>query len=533
MLKTLIKKQLAELFQSYTIDKKTGKARSRGDLTRYIVLMVLVFGGTGFAFFCIACGMGAATLDHGCNWLYFSLAGLLSIALGVFGSVFNTYASLYLPKDNELLLALPIPPHKLLAARASGVYLTGLMYSAWLWIPAVIGYWVMEPVTALNVVFPVLLTFIIPLFVTVLSCLLGWVVALIVSKTKGKNFLVVFISLLFIVLYFVSYSKISASLQNVAEHVDTLQSTFSTRLQYVYLLGSAAEGSVGSMLLVTLITLALLALCLYVMSKTLMKFASVSTPGKAAGKAESIKQISAQKALLKREFKHFISLPAWMLNGGLGLLFSPVLAVAVLIKRSDLLGFFAEVEKNAPNLQAAMPVLLFAALAAIVCTTLITPASVSLEGKNLWILQSLPVEAADVLKAKVKADVLLNVFPASLSAVIVCIALRFKLLPSLLMLCALFLINLLSSQFGLILNLIKPNLTWTDPVVVIKQGMPVLLSLFGGWLFCLLLAGIGIALSLLAGSSFAFVVIIVLLAGLTLLCRRWLTNKGAKIFAEL
>lgn len=533
MLKTLIKKQLSELFQSYTIDKKTGKARSRGDLARYIVLMVLVFGGTGFAFFCVACGMGAATLDHGCNWLYFSLAGLLSIALGVFGSVFNTYASLYLPKDNELLLALPIPPHKLLTARASGVYITGLMYSAWLWIPAIIGYWVMEPVTALNVLFSILLTFIIPLFVTVLSCLLGWVVALIVSKTKGKNFLVVFISLLFIVLYFVTYSKVSASLQNVAEHVDTLQSTFSSRLQYVYLLGSAAEGNVGSMILVTVITLALLVLCLYVMSRTLMKFASVSSPGKAVGKADSIQQSSAGRALLKREFKHFLSIPAWMLNGGLGLLFSPVLAVVVLLKRGDMLGLFAEVEKNAPNLQAAIPVLLFAALGAIVCTTLITPASVSLEGRNLWILQSLPVEAADVLKAKVKADVLLNVFPASLSAVIICVALRFKLLPSLLLLCALLLINILSSNFGLILNLIKPNLTWTDPVVVIKQGMPVLLSLFGGWLFCLLLAGIGIVLSLIAGSTFAFIVIIAILAVLTVISRRWLVNKGTKIFAEL
>ena len=43
------------------------------------------------------------------DWLYFTLMGLVAIFLGAFGSVFNTYSSLYLAKDNDLLLSLPIP----------------------------------------------------------------------------------------------------------------------------------------------------------------------------------------------------------------------------------------------------------------------------------------------------------------------------------------------------------------------------------------------------------------------------------------
>ena len=34
---------------------------------------------------------------------------MLAIVLGAFGSVFNTYSSLYLAKDNDLLLSMPIP----------------------------------------------------------------------------------------------------------------------------------------------------------------------------------------------------------------------------------------------------------------------------------------------------------------------------------------------------------------------------------------------------------------------------------------
>ena len=77
------------------------------------------------------------------GWLYFALMGLLAVFLGAFGSVFNTYASLYLAKDNDLLLSMPIPVRTmLLASRLLGVYLMGLLYSGVVILPAVIVYWV-------------------------------------------------------------------------------------------------------------------------------------------------------------------------------------------------------------------------------------------------------------------------------------------------------------------------------------------------------------------------------------------------------
>ena len=55
--------------------------------------------------------------------------------------MFNTYAGLYLPKDNDLLLSMPIPVSVLVAARLLGVYLMGLLYSAIVILPAIIVYW--------------------------------------------------------------------------------------------------------------------------------------------------------------------------------------------------------------------------------------------------------------------------------------------------------------------------------------------------------------------------------------------------------
>ena len=101
MLKILIKKQLLEIWQGYFIDRKTGKSRSKKGIITFFFLFGALFLGLGFAFYSIAGGLGGVVLGNGFNWLYFAMMGLLAMALGVFGSVFNTYAGVYLPKDNE------------------------------------------------------------------------------------------------------------------------------------------------------------------------------------------------------------------------------------------------------------------------------------------------------------------------------------------------------------------------------------------------------------------------------------------------
>lgn len=52
--------------------------------------------------------------------------------------------------------------------------------------------------------------------------------------------------------------------------------------------------------------------------------------------------------------------------------------------------------------------------------TLFTPSSVSLEGKNLWILQSMPVSGAQVLRAKLRMADLLTL-PAAVIASVCCV----------------------------------------------------------------------------------------------------------------
>ena len=139
MLKTLLKKQLFELNFSFFYDQKKGKMRSKASSITFIVLYALLMVGIIGGMFAVFAAMVCAPLvQAGMGWLYFTIFGLMAIALGVFGSVFNTYSGLYLAKDNDLLLSMPIPVHYLLITRLAGVYLMGLMFSSVVILPAVI-----------------------------------------------------------------------------------------------------------------------------------------------------------------------------------------------------------------------------------------------------------------------------------------------------------------------------------------------------------------------------------------------------------
>lgn len=117
MTRALVKKQMMELFSFFWQDKKKNKNRTGISLAASILMYVLLFGMIAVLFYMVANMLCEPLVMAGMGWLYFALTGLIGVALGAFGSVFNTFASLYSAKDNAFLLAMPIPPARILAER--------------------------------------------------------------------------------------------------------------------------------------------------------------------------------------------------------------------------------------------------------------------------------------------------------------------------------------------------------------------------------------------------------------------------------
>ncbi len=534
MLKTLLKKQFLELNTFYFQNRKTGKMRSRGGIIGMIVLFIFVFASVGFAFY----GMGVLLADTfiamGLDWLYFALMGTVSVFLGVFGGVFNTYAGLYHAKDNEMLLAMPIPPSKILFARMTGVYAMGLLYEALVLVPAIICYWVMKPLTVLNVVFPVLLVFIIGFLVLALTCALGWVVALISSKLKNKAFVTVLLTLVFMGVYYFVYFRLNILLQQIVQNAEAIGESV-RRIYPMYLLGRAGAGEILPMLAFTAICTAFLVLTYFILSKTFVKIVTTKQTEKKAEYRESkkTKASSADSALLRRELKHFISSPTYMMNTGLGLIILPVLGVIALVKASDAEELIEMGKMMLPEIGELLPVFAVSVVCMLISMNGITAPSVSLEGKNIWIVQSMPLDPWQVLQSKQKTHIYLNAIPVIIATTAIGIVINADYSRIALMnICALVYVMFISA-LGLFMNLLKPNLTWTNETVPVKQSMSVMVVIFGGWIIA---AGFGAGAFFLRNMfdmTYYLIGETVILALITRLINTWIKKKGTKIFAEL
>lgn len=533
MLKALLKKQFLELNSFFFQNRKTGKRRGKAGVIGYAVLIAFVLIAVAGISLAVSSLLIDALAAAGMAWLYFSLTGIFAIALGAFGCVINTYAGLYHAKDNELLLSMPVPPAKILLVRMAGVFSTSLLYSALIWVPACVLYWFRFDPGAVCVIFTVLLTFLIAAFVTVLTCALGWIVALISGRLKNKSIVTAVIWLAFLAVYFYCAPQMSSFFQALLTHSKQVGAAVRVWFYPVYALGRAAAGEAVPMLIFTAITLALSALCVFVLARSFIRIVTTNRGSKkAVRKTHALRQTGASAALLRKELRRFLSSPTYMLNCGLGLILMPALSVYALIRASDLRGLLEAGMMMFPPLEGILPALAAAVVCLLISTGSTTSPSVSLEGKNIWIVQSLPVSAKQALRAKLRLFFLLSAPPAVVCSVLLGIILRIRGVDLLLML-ALVLADLgFTAVFGLTLNLLKPNLTWTSEAVPVKQSAGVAIALFGGWLISVLIGAGAFLLRALPARLYLLLAIAVIASAAGLLLR-WIDRRGAEIFETL
>lgn len=534
MLKALLKKQFLELNAFYFQNRKTGKNRSKSGSVGMIILFIFLFFFLGVTFYGTFSLLADSLIPSGFAWLYFCMTGMFAIALGTLGSVFNTYAGLYHAKDNDLLLSMPIPPSKILFVRITGVYAMSLLYSSLMWIPAIIKYFVSASPTVLSVIFCILQTFILTLFVTVLTCVLGWVVALISAKVKNKSFVTVLASLLFIGIYYFIYFRINIFLQSIAENASAIGATIKSWFYPFYLMGVASTGKVIPMLIVTAITAAFFALTYFVLSRSFIKITTTKTAEKkTVYKSEQVKTSNTKSALLKKEFARFLASPTYMLNCGIGLFISLSLSVVALIKADTIRDFINLFSETMPGIKEMFPIIAACIVCMLFSTNQITAPSVSLEGKTIWVLQSLPVDVKDILAAKRNLHTYLSLPCAIFATVVLGYIIEADITEIVYMIVLTYSFVLFCASFGLFLNLKMPNLTWTNETVPVKQSAAVGISLFSGWILSAAIGGIAYFLSdKIDLTYYNFVCALVLLFA-TRYLNRWLNTKGAEIFSNL
>ncbi len=280
MIRALLKKQLLELCAAFVRGSKTGKRRSRVGTLGYALLFTVLMLLVMLSFGSMALPLAVTLVPQGLDWLYFVLMELSALTVSVLASAFTSYGHLFRCRDNQQLLALPIPPGAIFAVRCGGVYLTGLIYLLLAWVPSVVCYALAAPRPggALLAALPVALA--LAGVSMVLAVLLGWAVALLNRRARHKSLVTVVGTLLFLAVYYAVFQWVGNAVEALA--VDAVQAgaTAGRVAAPLRLLGLAAAGNVPALLLLLALAAACMVFCGKVLAKPYLRLLTLE-PGRA------------------------------------------------------------------------------------------------------------------------------------------------------------------------------------------------------------------------------------------------------------
>ena len=186
---------------------------------------------------------------------------------------------------------------------------------------------------------------------------------------------------------------------------------------------------------------------------------------------------SITQHFLKKEWQRFIGTSIYFINTGFGLvmLLGAILAVIIfpefVITTQALLGVL--------NIH---PIWLIFAVVGFTLSTVYTPAvSLSLEGKNLALIKTLPIHPWVIFKAKIFFNLCLTLPAVVLTMLIAFPMFSFTILDWFVGLLLLVVFAMLLSVCFLYLNLWFPRFDYHHEVEVVKQSLAALLAVFGGF----------------------------------------------------
>lgn len=539
MIKLLIKKQLAELFSSMFQRSSLGKnakykkSSGKGMIILYAALLIYVFAVFSFMFFGTSKMLFEAFIPMGLDWLAFALMGIAATGFGIFGTVFLANSVLYNAKDNEFLLSMPIKPRDIILARIFTIYVMDFFYEAMILIPCAAAYLVLYKFSVSALIGCIFAVFALPLFSLALSCILGFLIALLSAKIKNKSLFTVIFSFGFLAVYFYLIMEMENYLAILISSGEIIAENIKTFAYPVYSLGMACTGDLLSLLIFLVCVTAFFALIMFIVCSSFIKLSTAKHGGKkAVYKEKTYRENSAQAALVIKELAHFRSSPAYVLNGAFGSVLMIAGIFLIIIKGADIAGMLAMFP-----IDGLLPLALFAMIFTIASMNLITAPSISLEGRTLWLLRSLPVTAKSILMSKVWLHMIISGIPALLFSLTASVFLPMDMAArTLLPVCAI-VSNLLFAVIGLIFNLKHHSFDWTNETVPVKQGISVLLTMLTGMgmtmffviVYVILSIGIGIAIP---ASAY--------MLGINLICTvmcallyKWLVTRGVKIFETM
>ena len=451
-----------------------------------------IFGLIGYCFFVnmfaapIVFGTMLALKGSSYEWIPISLVMGTAMFLCFIGSVFTAQQQIYESKDNQMLLSMPIKPGQILLSRIFAIAIFNMIYALPFFTGSAIGYCIysvsMGPIQLIPLLILLISYVSMIVFITMLTSLLAWGVSIIMSKITNKTLISTVLYMVFFAIYFYAIFNLDNLGEAIEKNANKLSSGIMTFARPIYYMGASVVEQNILFVAAFLVSLLIPAFLMYiVIKKSFFKILLHENKSKNKMLKHSDKDFNSHSAfiaLLQKEIARFLRTPMYFLSYGTSIFFVAMMLAYLFIKKDKFEDVVELLSIYGVSSTKALPAIFSMLLYQFVSSgAVLTSASINMEGKNIWIIKSLPIKTIDIMLAKglVPVIILLPIFEVESLLLIF----LFKISGSAMILLLLMPIftMIFFSMFGLYINLNHFKLDWLSENEAFKRaGGPTIAS---------------------------------------------------------
>ena len=439
-------------------------------------------------------------------------------------------------KDDQILLSLPLKKRTVLSIRIFKFYIFELKFNTLFLLPMIIAYirwaenlnWTFFLTSFVMIIF-------LPIIPIIISTIIGAITTGISSRFRYKNFAQILLTTTLILVILMGTWNINGIINYIAKNATSIND-FITKLYYpagVYV-NLISDFNITDLLIFILVNVIISIISIFIISKFYFKInsriKSVTTAPK-TNKKLSYEANNKYMSMIKKELIIFFKTPVFIINAGFGIVLYIILAIIMVIKYEYINNIFKDVLSS--DVLSNMSIIILVLLLLTGYMTSITNSVISLEGRNINILKSLPIKIKTILLSKVLAALTINAPVILIGNIILFIKFRINIIEMILILILSILIPLVSHFIGIIINLKYPKLDAENATEVVKQSTSSLLSVMLGMI--LLVINILIITKIINSMSSILILVLFVIVYIVidLILYLYLTKISIKDFEKL
>ena len=485
----------------YEKDKRKRNSKIALTVSIGIILIMLIAYCGGMAYEYVYLGM----ID-----LIPSIALFISSLFTLSFSLFKSNGELFGFYDYDQVMSLPLTVRTIINSRFLNMYIWNTLIAFIVMFPMGIIYILFEQPAFISYLMWFISIFLVSLIPTAVAAIFGAVVTAISVKFKYTSAVATFLSIALLIVFMLLSMSVATSDIGFGELFDfqtgtinadafsTLAPYVSDRLNQFYLptklfKEAIVDGEILSFLIFAGISIGLYMLFLLLLSIKYKQINTALTSHISRGnyKVGVLRQSGMLLALYKKTIMRILKSTVCATNLLVGCVLTILLAVMVLtagpekiLQNLDLVDYFPIVKNVAGYVIAAM-----------VSMSNTAAISLALEGKNIWLIKSLPISPKTLYDSYLLSNLTFTIPTSIVCSILFSIALNTSFIETILIIVTPLSFSLFTAVAGIFIGNRMAYYDWQDETQLIKQSMMSLIGMLGGMIIILLfgvIANIGV-----------------------------------------